>query len=72
MQFKLFKILNQKMKFKSSLSSLTNTSDLSTLLKSRTLMRLMLGATCLLFAKIAEKQNYGQNNEVLHQKEMKY
>ena len=38
------------------LSSLTNTLDLSTLLRLRTLMKLRLGATCLLSAKIAEKQ----------------
>ena len=55
----------------SCLSLLTNTSDLSTLLRSWTLTRLKLGATCLLFAKIAEKQKQGQNNKALHQKKMK-
>ena len=40
------------------LSLLTNISDLSTLLRSATLMKLMLGATYLLSAKIAEKQNH--------------
>ena len=37
------------------LSSLTNTSDFSTLLRSATLTKLMLGATYLLSAKIAKK-----------------
>ena len=56
----------------SCLSSLTNTSDLSTLLRSWMLMKLMLGATYLLFAKIAKKQNHDQNIEALHQKDTKY
>ena len=58
--------------FLNYLSSLTNTSDLSTLLRSATLTKLMSGAIYLLSVKIAEKQNYGQNNEALYQKVTKY
>ena len=41
------------------LSSLTKILDLNTLLKPGTLMRLSLGATCLLFAKTSEEKNPG-------------
>ena len=37
-----------------------------TLLKFGMLTKLRLGATYILSAKIAEKQNHGQNNEALH------
>ena len=50
----------------SCLSLLINTSDLSTLLRSWTLTRLKLGATCLLSTKIAERQKHDQNNRALH------
>jgi len=55
----------------SCLSSLTNTSDLRTLLRSVMLTKLRLGATCLLSAKTAEKQKHSQNDETHHQREMK-
>lgn len=44
-------------------SSLTNTSDLSTLLRSLTLTNRMLGGTYLLSANTIEKKNHSQNNE---------
>ena len=50
------------------LSSLTNTSNLNTLLRLAMLTRLRLGVTCLLSAKTFEKQNHGQDSEAIHQK----
>ena len=47
----------------SQLSVLAHTSDLSTLLRSETLTKFKLGATCLLSTKTTEKQNHGQKGE---------
>jgi len=53
----------------SYLSSLTNTSDLSTLLRLGMLTKLRLGATCLLSAKTVEMQNHSLRDEPSIRKE---
>ena len=52
----------------SCLSSLINTSDLNTLLRSGMLTKLRLGATYLLYAKTTEEQNHSEQNDPLRRK----
>ena len=56
----------------SYLSSLTNTSDLRTLLRFATLTKLRLGAMCLLSTKTTEEKNHSQTNKTHNKKEMKH